>query len=148
MIDALQPFTLWIKAAHVVAMTAWMAGIFYLPRLFVYHAEGAPPGSPLDATFQVMERRLLRAIMNPALVATWVLGLLLVLMGGWWGEGWLWVKLGGVLALTAFHAWCAARRRDFAEGRNTRTGRTYRLMNEVPTLLLVLIVAMVIVKPF
>lgn len=139
---------LWLKAAHVVAMTAWMAGLFYLPRLFVYHAEQAPPGSALDATFQVMERRLLRAIMNPAMIATWALGLVLVWMGGWWAAGWLHLKLVAVLALSAFHGWCAARRRDFAQGRNTRTGRSYRIMNEVPTVLLLVIVAAVIVKPF
>jgi putative membrane protein len=138
----------WLKAAHVVAMTAWMAGLFYLPRLFVYHAETAPPGTDLDATFQVMERRLLRAIMTPAMIATWVLGLVLVWMGGWWTAGWLHLKLAAVLALSGFHGWCAARRRDFAEGRNSRTGRTYRIMNEVPTLLLLVIVAAVIVKPF
>ena len=146
--DALQSAYDWIKAAHVVAMVAWMAGLFYLPRLFVYHAERGTPGSELDATFQVMERRLLRAIMNPAMIATWVLGLLLVGLGGWWTAGWFHVKFLGVLALTAFHMWCAARRRDFAEGRNTRPGRTYRIANELPTLLLLVIVAMVIVKPF
>ena len=153
MIDALQPFYLWIKAAHVVAMVAWMAGLFYLPRLFVYHVEGlnrqgVAPGSDMDLLFQRQERLLLRAIMNPAMIATWVLGLLLIVLGGWWSEVWLWVKLAGVLGLTAFHGWLAARRRDFVEGRNSRTGRSYRIMNEVPTLLLVLIVAMVIVKPF
>jgi len=147
MLDLLQNAYPWIKAAHVVAMVAWMAGLFYLPRLFVYHAEQASPGSELDQTFQVMERRLLRAIMNPAMIATWVLGLTLAFMGGWWTEGWLHVKLLGVLLLTAFHMWCAARRRDFAEGRNTRTGRTFRIANEAPTLLLLLIVVMVIVKP-
>ena len=153
MIDALQTAYPWIKAAHVVAMVAWMAGLFYLPRLFVYHVEGlrkqgVAPGSNMDLLFQHQERLLLRAIMNPAMIATWVLGLLLVLLGGWWTAGWLHVKLLGVLALTAFHMWLAARRRDFAEGRNALTGRAYRFMNEVPTLLLILIVVMVIVKPF
>lgn len=138
----------WIKAAHVVAMVAWMAGLFYLPRLFVYHAETAPPGSPLDATFQVMERRLLRAIMTPAMIATWILGLVLVWIGGWWMAGWFHLKLAAVLALSAFHGWCAARRRDFAMGRNRRSGRHYRFMNEVPTLLLLIIVGAVVVKPF
>ncbi|NAZ37771.1 protoporphyrinogen oxidase HemJ [Rubellimicrobium sp. CFH 75288] len=146
--EALAPFYLWLKAAHVIAMVAWMAGLFYLPRLFVYHAEQAPAGSALDATFRVMERRLLRAIMNPAMVATWLLGLLLASLGGWWTAGWFHLKLAAVLGLTAFHGWCAFRRRDFAAGRNTRSGRTFRLMNEVPTLLLVVIVAAVVVKPF
>jgi putative membrane protein len=148
MLDVLQSAYPWIKAGHVVAMVAWMAGLFYLPRLFVYHAEQGAPGSELDQTFQVMERRLLRAIMNPAMIATWVLGLTLAFLGGWWTEGWLHVKLLGVLLLTGFHMWCAARRREFAEGRNTRTGRTFRIANEVPTLLLLVIVVMVIVKPF
>ncbi len=152
MTETLQSWYLWIQAAHVIAMVAWMAGIFYLPRLFVYHAEGlrkqgVAPGSDMDLLFQHQERLLLRAIMNPAMIATWVLGLLLVLMGGWWASGWLWVKLAGVLVLTWFHMWLAARRRDFVDGRNTRTGRSYRFMNEVPTLLLILIVVMVIVKP-
>ncbi len=148
MLDAISAYYLWIKAAHVIAMVAWMAGIFYLPRLFVYHAERAAPGSELDATFQVMERLLLRVIMNPAMLATWVLGAVLVVLGGAWAAGWFWVKLAAVLGLSAFHGWCAARRRDFAEGRNTRTGRSYRIANEIPTLLLVVLVAMVIVQPF
>ncbi len=148
MIDALQNAYPWIKAAHVVAMVAWMAGLFYLPRLFVYHAERGTPGSELDATFQVMERRLLRAIINPSMIATWVLGVTLVLLGGWWSAPWLWVKVTAVLILSGFHGWCSARRRDFAEGRNTRTSRTFRIANEAPTLLLLVIVAMVIVKPF
>lgn len=153
MLDALQPFYPWIKAGHVIAMVAWMAGIFYLPRLFVYHVEGLAkqgvlPGSDMDLLFQHQERLLLRAIMTPAMIATWALGAILVVMGGWWAEPWLWIKLAAVLALTGFHGWLSARRRDFAEGRNSRTGRTYRLMNEVPTLLLFVIVVMVIVKPF
>ncbi len=136
-----------LKSLHIIAMVAWMAGMFYLPRLFVYHAERGTPGSELDATFQVMERRLLRAIINPSMIATWVLGVTLVLLGGWWSAPWLWVKVTAVLILSGFHGWCSARRRDFAEGRNTRTGRTYRIANEAPTLLLLLIVVMVIVKP-
>ncbi|TNC48162.1 protoporphyrinogen oxidase HemJ [Rubellimicrobium rubrum] len=148
MLDWLPALYLWIKAAHVVAMVAWMAGLFYLPRLFVYHAERATPGSELDQTFRVMEDKLLRLIMRPAMIATWTLGLVLVASGGWWTSGWLWVKLAGVAALTGFHEWCRARTRDFAAGGNTRTGRTFRIANEVPTLLLLIIVVMVIVKPF
>ena len=148
MLDWLSALYLWIKAAHVVAMVAWMAGLFYLPRLFVYHAERAAPGSDLDQTFRVMEDKLLRLIMRPAMIATWILGLVLVVSGGWWTSGWLWVKLAGVVALTGFHEWCRARTRDFAVGGNTRTGRTFRIANEVPTLLLLVIVVMVIVKPF
>ena len=152
MLDVLQSYYLWIKAAHVVAMVAWMAGIFYLPRLYVYHVEGlqkrgVQPGSDMDLLFQHQERLLLRAIMNPAMIATWVLGAVLVWMGGWWTEGWLHVKLAAVVGLTAFYMWLAARRRDFVEGRNTRTGRAYRFMSEVPTLPLLVIIVMVIVKP-
>lgn len=153
MTELLQSWYLWIKAGHVIAMVAWMAGIFYLPRLFVYHVEGLEKrgverGSEMDLLFQRQERLLLRAIMNPAMIATWVLGFLLVWLGGWWTAGWLHVKLLAVVALTAFHMWLAARRRAFAEGRNTLAGRTYRIMNEVPTLLLAVIVVMVIVQPF
>jgi putative membrane protein len=153
MLDFLQPFYLWIQAGHVIAMVAWMAGIFYLPRLFVYHVEGLAKagvtrGSDMDLLFQHQERLLLRAIMNPAMIATWVLGLILVFLSGAWSDGWLHVKFAGVLALTWFHMWLAARRRDFVEGSNTRSGRSYRIMNEVPTLLLFVIVVMVIVKPF
>lgn len=153
MLDLLQPAYDWIKALHVVAMTAWMAGIFYLPRLFVYHVEGhegrgVAPGSEMDLLFQRQERLLLRAIMTPAMVATWALGLLLVALGGLWAAPWLWAKLAGVLLLTAFHGWCAGRRRAFAQGRNTLSGRAYRLWNEAPTLLLLWIVVLVVVKPF
>lgn len=150
MLDALARLYPWLVAGHVVSMVAWMAATFYLPRLFVYHAERGPPGSELDATFQVMERRLLRAIMTPAMIATWAFGLLLAAQGGLQlGQaGWGWVKLAAVVAMTAFQGWCAARRRDFAQGRNTRTGRTFRIANEAPTLLLLVIVVMVIVRPF
>ena len=135
----------WTKSLHVVSVIAWMAGLFYLPRLFVYHAE---EGAPVDGLFQTMERRLLRAIMNPAMVATWTFGLALVFTPGIvdWSSLWPWTKAAGVLSLTWYHHWLAARRKDFALGRNTRTGRTYRMMNEVPTLLLIVIVFSVIVK--
>jgi putative membrane protein len=139
----------WIKAGHVVSVIAWMAGMFYLPRLFVYHAERALPGSELDLTFRVMEQRLLRLIMNPAMVASWVFGLALIAMGLFdWSSLWSWIKIAGVIAMTAMHGWLAARRRDFAEGRNRLNGRTYRIANEVPTVLMLVIVIMVIVRPF
>ena len=140
----------WIKSLHVISVIAWMAGIFYLPRLFVYHAEKAAAGSELDKTFQVMERRLLRGIMNPALIATWTFGLLMVLTPGMidWGQVWPWLKTAAVLAITWLHYWLAQRRKDFARGENTRSGRTYRIMNEVPTLAMMVIVLMVIAKPF
>lgn len=146
--DFLAQHYLLVKTLHVISVIAWMAGLFYLPRLFVYHAEKAPPGSELDGLFQTMERRLLRAIMNPAMTATWVFGLCLVFTPGIvsWSFVWPWTKAAAVLAMTWFHHWLARRRKDFAAGSNRMTGRTYRLMNELPTLLMVVIVASVIVK--
>lgn len=149
MTDLLYALYPWIKAIHVMAVIAWMAGMFYLPRLFVYHAERAEVGSELDQTFQIMEEKLLRVIMNPAMIVAWIAGLTLIGLGAFdWGSVWSWVKLGGVIAMSGMHGWLSARRRDFAEGRNTRSGRTYRMMNEVPTVLMVLIVVAVIVRPF
>jgi putative membrane protein len=133
---------------HVISVISWMAGLFYLPRLFVYHAEQVQAGSRTDAMFQTMERRLLRAIMNPSMLATWLFGLALVFTPGVvdWSAPWSWVKAACVLAMTGFHGWLAARRRDFAAGRNARSGRTYRMMNEVPTVLMVVIVFAVITR--
>jgi protoporphyrinogen IX oxidase len=138
---------LWVKAAHVVAVIAWMAGMLYLPRLFVYHA-GVATGSPQSETFKVMERRLLRAIVNPAMVATWAFGVWLAWDGGWLASGWFQAKLALVVALSALHGYFAACVRAFAEDRNARSQRFYRIVNEAPTLLLILIVILVIVKPF
>ena len=138
---------LWLKAAHVVAVISWMAGMLYLPRLFVYHVD-APPGSDKSETFKVMERRLLRAIINPAMVATWVLGLWLAWSGGWLTSGWFHVKLALVVVLSGVHGLFARWVREFAEDRNTRSQRFYRIVNEVPTLLMIAIVILVIVKPF
>lgn len=139
----------WIKAFHVMAVIAWMAGLFYLPRLFVYHAERATVGSELDQTFQVMEEKLLRVIMNPAMIVAWAAGLVMLAMGVFdWGAVWSWVKLASVGAMTWAHMWMAARRKEFAAGQNTRTGRQYRIFNEVPTILMFLIVVAVIVRPF
>lgn len=140
----------WTKALHIISMVAWMAGLFYLPRLYVYHAEHGDPDATTE-TFKVMERRLLRAIMNPAMAATWVFGLMLALTPGivdWRGDGWFHVKLTAVAVLTWFHHWLARRRKDFARDANSRSGRTYRMMNEMPTLLLIVIVVMVVVRPF
>ncbi len=136
------------KSLHVVSVIAWMAGIFYLPRLFVYHVEQVQAGSATDAMFQVMERRLLRGIMNPAMVATWVFGLALVFTPGVvdWAEPWAWVKAVGVLAMTWFHHWLGLRRKEFIAGTNSRSGRSYRLMNEVPTVLMLVIVFAVITR--
>nr|WP_174474379.1 protoporphyrinogen oxidase HemJ [Azospirillum melinis] len=138
----------WIKALHVISIIAWMAGLLYLPRLFVYHCQ-APAGSEASETFKVMERRLLRAIMNPAMIAAYVFGItMIVLTPEWMKQGWLHAKLLFVLLLTASHMMMARWRRDFAEDRNTRPQRFYRIANEVPTLLMIGIVIFVIVKPF
>ncbi|MGL4445995.1 MAG: protoporphyrinogen oxidase HemJ [Alsobacter sp.] len=137
----------WIKALHVVAIISWMAGLLYLPRLFVYHVAAAP-GSEQSETFKVMERRLYRAIMTPAMIVSWVAGLYLIWAGGWILSGWMHGKLALVLALTATHGLMGGWRRDFAEDRNTRPSKFFRIWNEVPTLLMVVIVILVVVKPF
>ena len=139
----------WIKAIHIMAVIAWMAGLFYLPRLFVYHTERASVGSELDHTFQIMEEKLLRVIMNPAMIVAWVAGLIMIGLGAFdWGAAWSWVKLVSVILMTGAHGWMSARRKEFAVGANTRSGRTYRLFNEVPTVLMFLIVVAVVVRPF
>jgi putative membrane protein len=148
MSDFLSDWYLWVLSFHVISVIAWMAGLFYLPRLFVYHVEQVQKGSPTDTMFQTMERRLLKGIMGPAMISTWLFGLLLVMTPGIvdWGLVWPWAKAAGVLAMTGFQGWLGSRRKDFMRGANTLTGRQYRLMNEVPTLLLILIVLSVIVK--
>jgi putative membrane protein len=138
---------LWLKAVHVIAVIAWMAGMLYLPRLFVYHCD-AEPGSKQSETFKVMEQRLLRIIINPAMVAAWVLGLWLAWQQGWWLVGWFQAKLVLVLALSALHGFFSRWVRDFAADRNVRPARFYRLINEVPTVLMIGIVILAIVKPF
>ncbi|MFN3825766.1 MAG: CopD family protein [Pseudorhodobacter sp.] len=138
----------WLKALHVVSVISWMAGLFYLPRLFVYHAEQVGSHNPTDVLFQTMERRLLRAIMGPAMIATWVFGLALVMTPGLvdWSMIWPWTKVVGVFGMTWFHHWLGLRRKDFLAGRNRTTGRQYRLMNEVPTVLMLVIVFSVFLK--
>ena len=138
---------LWLKAAHVIAIIAWMAGMLYLPRLFVYHCD-AEPGSKQSETFKVMERRLLKAIINPAMTAAWILGLWLAWDAGLFRQGWLHAKLVLVVAMSGLHGHFSAAVRAFAEDRNTRSARYWRIMNEVPTLLMIGIVILVIVKPF
>lgn len=125
-----------------------MAGLFYLPRVMVYHVERAETGDVLDVTFQVMESKLLRVIMNPAMIATWFFGGLLVVTPGIvdWAMVWPWLKGGSVLIMTWFHHWLSLRRKDFEMGQNSLTGRQYRLMNEVPTILMIVIVLSVIIK--
>jgi protoporphyrinogen IX oxidase len=138
---------LWIKALHVLAVISWMVGMFYMPRLFVYHAD-APAGSPQAATFAVMEKRLQRIIMLPALILTWITGLVLATEGTWWKAGWLHGKLLLVLLMTGLHGYLAVQRKRLAASENRHDARFFRMVNEVPTLLLIGIVILVVVKPF
>jgi putative membrane protein len=138
---------LWVKAAHIVAVISWMAGMLYLPRLFVYHA-AAEPDSVQSETFKTMERRLLRFIVNPAMVATWALGLWLAWDGGYLSSGWFHAKLALVIALSAVHGFFVRAVREFAEDRNSRSQKFWRIMNEVPTVLMIGIVVLAVVKPF
>ncbi|WP_062219821.1 protoporphyrinogen oxidase HemJ [Aureimonas sp. D3] len=138
---------LWVKALHVVAVISWMVGMFYLPRLFVYHTE-AGVGSPQAETFKVMERRLMRAIVNPAMVVTWVSGLWLAIEVYHFQGGWLHAKLTLVVLMSGLHGYFSAARKKLERDEMTKTSRHWRLMNEGPTLLLIAIVILVIVKPF
>ena len=148
MFDSLATVYLWVKSLHVIAVIAWMAGLFYLPRLYVYHAEQVGQSGPSHEMFTTMERRLFKAIMNPAMIASWVFGLLLVATPGIvdWSLIWPWTKAASVLSMTWFHMWLAARRKEFLSSRNMHSGRAYRIMNEVPTLLLIVIVFSVVLK--
>ncbi|HEY5819935.1 MAG TPA: protoporphyrinogen oxidase HemJ [Mesorhizobium sp.] len=142
-----EAFYPWAKAIHVIAVISWMAGMLYLPRLFVYHVDAAP-GSIQSETFKVMERRLLRAIINPAMMVAWVFGLWLAWRGFAFQGGWLHAKIAAVLVLSALHGYLSASVRAFAEDRNTKTARHWRIVNEVPTVLMIIIVILVVVKPF
>jgi protoporphyrinogen IX oxidase len=137
----------WIKALHVIAVISWMAGMLYLPRLFVYHC-GAERGSKQSETFKVMEQRLLRAIINPAMIVTWLAGLYLVWVGHWYSAPWFHAKFLLVLILSGVHGFFARCVKDFAADKNLRSQRFYRIINEVPTVIMILIVILVIVKPF
>lgn len=137
----------WIKSLHVIAVISWMAGMLYLPRLFAYHCE-AEIGSKQSETFKLMERRLLKVIINPAMIVTWLAGLYLAWSGYWFASGWLHVKLALVLALSAVHGFFARWVRDFAADRNQRSQKFYRIINEMPIALMIFIVIMVVVKPF
>jgi putative membrane protein len=139
----------WLKALHILSVIAWMAGMLYLPRLYVYHA-GAARGSELSETFKTMERRLLRGIMNPAMGAVYVFGGLLAATPGLvdWAQGWIYAKLTLVGALTVLHHLCALWRKRFAEGRNGHGARFYRVVNELPMVAIILIVFLVVLKPF
>ena len=138
---------LWVKSGHIVAIIAWMAAILYLPRLFVYHAD-ATAGSDLSETLKVMERRLMKAIMTPAMIATWVLGLWLASLYDSWAEPWFLIKLACVVAMTGVHIYLAKALKDFAGDANAKPARHWRIFNEVPTVLMIVIIIMVVVKPF
>jgi protoporphyrinogen IX oxidase len=138
---------LWIKALHVISVIAWMSGMFYLPRLFVYHTE-TQPGSAESERFKVMERRLLRAIVNPSMIATWVFGLTLAWLTAAYKEHWLQMKFLLVIAMSGLHGYFAGRVKAFAQDRNDKPARFYRILNEVPPILMVFIVILVIVQPF
>ena len=137
----------WLKAFHIIAVIAWMAGMLYLPRLFVYHCE-VPVGSPESARFKTMERRLLKVIINPAMIATWVLGVWLAWWAGWYLAYWFYAKVVLVLALSAVHGLLVRCTEDFAEDRNQHSQKFYRIINEIPAVLMVFIVILVVVKPF
>jgi protoporphyrinogen IX oxidase len=137
----------WIKALHVIAVISWMAGMLYLPRLFVYHCE-AEIGSKQSETFKVMEQRLLKAIINPAMMVTWLAGIYLAWSGHWYMSGWFHAKFTLVLILSGVHGFFSRTVKDFAADRNTRSQKFFRIINEVPTALMILIVILVIVKPF
>ena len=138
---------LWLKALHIIAVISWMAGMLYLPRLFVYHA-AATPGSESSETFKVMERRLLKFIMMPAMIAAWILGLVLALQGGWFASGWFHAKLVLVFAMTVMHGLLSHWVAEFAHDRNRHSQKFYRIINEIPTILLIGSVIVVVVKPF
>jgi protoporphyrinogen IX oxidase len=145
--NSLSNYIDWIKAFHVIAVIAWMSGMLYLPRLFVYHTE-TKPGSESSERFKVMERKLLKSIMNPAMIAVWILGPLLAWLTGTYLDSWLQIKFVLVIVLSGVHGFYVGCWRDFANDRNSRTARFYRVLNEVPALLMVFIVILVIVQPF
>ena len=147
MLKLLSDNILWIKALHIIAVIAWMAGMLYLPRLFVYHCD-APAGSPQSEMLMVMERKLLRVIVNPAMIAVWVLGLTLALVTGAYVETWFQIKFVLVIAMSVLHGFFAATVKRFARDANTRPQRFYRIINEVPMVLIIAIVILAVVKPF
>lgn len=138
---------LWLKAIHIIAVIAWMAGMLYLPRLFVYHV-AAPKGSAMSETFKVMERRLLKAIINPSMIVVFVTGPALAYMTGYWQSPWLQIKVVLAVGLGAVHGYFARAVKFFARDENTRPAIFYRVLNEIPTALMILIVLLVVLKPF
>lgn len=149
MTDFLADFYPWTKALHIISVIAWMAGMLYLPRLFVYHTD-AEPGSVQSETFKIMERRLLRGIINPAMISSFFFGGLLLFTPGIvdWAEGWIWVKLGALFVMGWFHGKLSRWRKDFEQDNNQNSSKFYRYTNEIPTILMIVIVIMVAVKPF
>lgn len=144
----MEEYFLWYKAIHVISVISWMAGILYMPRLFVYHTR-AKKGSEMDKTFQIMERKLLRFIMNPAMISSYVFGLLTAYIYGFVALGmWFHLKMLAILLLTVFHGFLAKWRKDFEKGKNTRSENFYRMANEIPTILMIISVILVIIKPF
>lgn len=138
---------LWLKAFHIIAVISWMAGMLYLPRLFVYHCE-AEPSSKQSETFKTMERRLLNAIMTPAMAVTWILGIVMLIQGHWLGAGWFHLKFALVIAMSAMHGLFSRYVADFARDRNRHSQKFFRIVNEIPTLLMIAIVILAVVKPF
>ena len=138
----------WAKTVHIISVISWMAGLLYLPRIMVYHVEKAVVGDEIDAVFQVMEQKLFRLIMTPAMISAWIFGLLLAITPRVinWSLSWPWLKLLAVVLLTAFHYWINARRKDFLRGENQLTSRHFRMLNEVPTVLMVIAVSAVVFK--
>lgn len=149
MIDFLSDNYLWIKALHIISVISWMAGMLYLPRLFVYHAD-SENGSTQSETFKIMERRLMRGIINPSMVLAFIFGGCLLFIPGIveWSEIWIWIKLTMVLIMTAIHGMLSRYRRNFEKDQNEKSAKFYRIINEVPALLMLVIVIMVVVKPF
>ncbi len=145
--DVLADYLSWILAFHIIAVIAWMSGLLYLPRLFVYHTQTAP-GSDGSERFKVMERKLLRGIINPAMIAVWISGPLLAWLTGAYMDNWLQIKFVLVLVMSGYHGYLSARRKDFAADRNVKSERFYRIINEIPAVLMVFIVILVVVKPF
>lgn len=138
----------WVKALHVISVIAWMAGMMYLPRLFVYHAD-APVGSDKSETFKLMERRLYRGITTPAMIATYLFGLIMLSQGAFdWSAAWSWIKIGSVLALSGIHGFYGRLLKDFAKDQNKRPAKFFRQINEIPFVIAIIIVVMVIVRPF
>lgn len=148
--DILSTFYPWIKSLHVIAVISWMAGMLYLPRLFVYHVETDPNHINLDETIVRWEMLLMKRIINPAMIVTWICGILILMTPGIidWSAGWIWVKLASVTAMSGFHGFLSKQRKLLAAGERLYTGRQYRMLNEVPTVLMIIIVIMVIARPF